>query len=113
MILADDSGTFRRMCRINLELDGFRVLEANDRDELERVVGREPDAVVVLDARFGRHDGIAVGWELRGRHQDLRFVLVSGDTRLHGDPSARRLSDIRLAKPFDLERLTEELRRLV
>ena len=37
VIVADDDAAIRLLCRVNLELEGYRVLEANGLEEISRI----------------------------------------------------------------------------
>jgi len=38
VLVVDDDASLRLLCRVNLELDGYRVLEAPDVAEAERLI---------------------------------------------------------------------------
>src|SRR6478752_5413663 len=60
ILLADDEGSIRTICRVNLETDGMNVVEAADgREALERVRRQQPD-LVLLDVMMPDVDG----WEV-------------------------------------------------
>jgi DNA-binding response OmpR family regulator len=57
VLVVDDDASLRLLCRVNLELDGYRVLEAGSRREgAERIAGERLDAVL-LDLHLGDGDG--------------------------------------------------------
>ena len=59
VIVADDDAAIRLLCRVNLELEGYRVLEATGLEEISRIAGEEEEvALVLLDIHLGREDGI-------------------------------------------------------
>ncbi len=112
IIVVDDDATMRYLCRVNLELEGHRVLEAATAAEARERLAEAPDAVLLLDSRLGRDDGLALGHELRETNPDLRIALLTGDTRAD-DPAARALTDRVIRKPFPLDDLVETVRALV
>src|ERR1700726_2954030 len=62
VLVVDDEADLRELVRINLSLDGHRVLLAADGDEALRVVHDQPPDVIVLDVMMPRRDG----WEVLG-----------------------------------------------
>ncbi len=109
MVVADDDAALRLLCRVNLELDGYRVMEAASGDELERIVAREPVTAVLLDIRLGADDGVEVAQRLRERHPEVRIAFLSGSLERGESGPAEGF----LPKPFSLEALGETVRRLV
>ena len=109
ILVADDDGGLRMLCRVNLELEGYRVLEAADADEVDRVLAEENVDGVLLDVHLGSDDGLALAREIRERRPDVRIAFFTGTVeRPNGG-----LADGFLAKPFSLEDLNETVRQLV
>ena len=109
VVVADDDPALRLLCRVNLELEGYRVFEAGSGDELERVIAAETVDAVLLDIRLGADDGVELAGRLRERHPDLGIAFLSGSL----DRTDRGPAEGFLAKPFTLEALAETVRRLV
>ena len=65
VVVADDDAALRLLCRVNLELEGYRVLEVENAHELGRVLAREDVALLLLDVHLGRDDGVDVARRLR------------------------------------------------
>ena len=59
VLVVDDEAPIRELCRVNLELQGFDVLEAADGDEAVDAVRRHHPDVVFLDLMMPGVDG----WE--------------------------------------------------
>lgn len=108
-MVADDDPALRLLCRVNLELDGYRVFEAASGEELERIVSGEAVDAVLLDIRFGADDGVEVAERLRERHPEVRIAFLSGSL----DRSEPGPAQGFLAKPFSLDALAETVRQLV
>jgi DNA-binding response OmpR family regulator len=111
VLVVDDEASLRLLCRVNLELDGFRVLEAATivaaRDVLET---REVD-VLLLDLHVGGHnDGLDLLRELRDHEASVRIALVTGSVDL--DSLDASLADAVLTKPFAIDELTRVVRDL-
>ena len=112
VLVADDDPTMRFLCRVNLEQDGYRVLEAAS--------GAEIDATLAVEHGFGAPPRRAL--RRRGRRRDrprgcgssrpeLRIALLTG----HTDDAGRwtEVADAFLAKPFSLEALARTVRELL
>jgi DNA-binding response OmpR family regulator len=110
VLVVDDDASLRLLCRVNLELDGYRVLEAMNVDEAEGVLLAEPVDVVLLDVHVGPESGIELMRSLRERGGAPPVVLVTGTARLDADTQAE--ADGIVAKPFRLEELLGVVRRL-
>jgi CheY-like chemotaxis protein len=111
VVVADDDPALRLLCRVNLELDGYRVVEAESAAGLDRVLAGEDVSLLLLDIHLGSDDGIDLARELRSLRPSLPIALFSGsveDLPVH----ARRVADGYLTKPFTLEALSEIVRRL-
>ena len=111
VIVADDDPGVRLVCRLNLELEGYRVLEASSAREVRERLGEAGEGILLLDSRLGADDGIALAQELRKERPDLPIALVTGDTRAD-DPAARALTGHVIGKPFALEDLIASVRTL-
>ncbi len=111
VLVADDDEGLRLLCRVNLELEGYRVLEAASAEELDRVVTQEDVDAILLDVHLGSDDGVAVARELRETRPGIRIAFFTGTVE-RPDPKGE-LADAVLAKPFTLEDLSGTVRRLV
>lgn len=103
--MADDDPALRLLCRVNLELEGYRVLEAASRAQLVEVLAAEPVAAILLDVHLGDDDGIEVARELQQSHPEIGIALFTGSVDA-AQVSAGDLTDVFLAKPFTLEELS-------
>jgi DNA-binding response OmpR family regulator len=110
VVVADDDDAIRLLCRVNLELEGYRVAEAANSRELARVAEEEEVALVLLDIHLGSEDGIEVARGLRQRHPGIPIAFLSGSVDF-GERSAA-VSDAAIRKPFTLEEFTATVHRL-
>lgn len=110
VVVADDDEAMRLLCRINLELEGYRVVEAESAREVESVVADEPVALVLLDIHLGNDDGIEIAHRLKESNPEVSIAFLSGSAQF-GDRSAA-VSDGAIPKPFSLEELIETVHRL-
>ena len=99
------------LCRVNLELDHYRVLEAGSLGRAEDLVRTEAIDVVLLDLHVGERDGRELLPLLREQQPDAAICLLSGTSEL--DPPQEDDVQGFIRKPFELEDLTGTVQRLL
>lgn len=84
VLVVDDEPDVLLLCRVNLEIEGFRVLEAADGEQAIAVLAASTPDVVLLDLALPRVDGWQVIEHLQGdpRTRDLPIVVLTGKTQL-------------------------------
>jgi DNA-binding response OmpR family regulator len=110
VVVADDDEAMRLLCRVNLELEGFRVLEASSEAEVEELVRGEHVVLVLLDVHLGAEDGIEIARGMRSRHPEVPVAFLTGSVHI-GERTAA-VSDGAISKPFTLEELIGTVNRL-
>jgi DNA-binding NtrC family response regulator len=112
VLVVDDEPAMRLLCRVNLELDGFRVVEAATLAGARAVLELEPVGLVLLDLHVGLERGETLLDEIRGREPRIPVVVVTGSADV--DSGELRVdADAVLAKPFTVEELTRAVQGLV
>ena len=107
--MVDDEPAIRLLCRVNLEFEGYRVVEAGTLDEARAALDVEPVAVVLLDMHVGLERGDTLLDEIRGREPRIAVAVVTGST----EAGERRFdADAVLAKPFTIDDLTSTVNAL-
>jgi CheY-like chemotaxis protein len=91
VLIVDDHAANRKLLRIQLEAEGFAVMEAGDGLEALKVLAREPVHGVISDILMPRMDGYRLCHEVRRNPalQKLRFILYSS--------TYTSLADVRLS----------------
>jgi DNA-binding response OmpR family regulator len=110
ILVADDEPAIRLLCRVNLEFEGYRVLEADTLEAARSELDRENVDVMLIDVRFGEHDGRDLVREIRSQGRPLPIALLTGSVTLRADE--RGGADELIEKPFALETLLDAVRRL-
>ena len=105
MLVVDDEASLRLLCRVNLELEGHRVLEAATVSEASALLSSESVDVVLLDVHVGVGSGLDVLDEIETLELPVRVVLLSGTSEI-GQPLRARVDGV-LGKPFSLEQLVD------
>ena len=101
VLVVEDDPSLRMLCRVNLELENYRVLEAATIDLADEVLTRERVNLVLLDLHVGSRDGRELVPVIRARQPDAAICLLSGTSV--SDPPLDAGADDFIRKPFDLE----------
>lgn len=109
ILVVDDTADLRLLCRINLELAGYEVLEAVDGHDALAVLETAAPQAVLLDVLMPRLDGFAVLAAIRAdaRFDGMTIIMMSALART-GDRAraVRDGADAYLAKPFLADAVT-------
>jgi DNA-binding NtrC family response regulator len=107
ILLVEDDPSLRLMCRVNLELEQFRVREAATLEDARKAVAEERPAMVFLDVHLGQVASDGLLDELRAA--GIPVVLVSGSADV--DQYRERATEV-LTKPFEPRDLVDAAKRL-
>lgn len=110
VLIVDDDASLRLLCRVNLELEGYHVLEAPSVAAAEGAVAADTVDLFLLDIHIGADDGLALMRSLRAREHNAPVVLFTGSATL--DPITVAEADGVVPKPFRLEQLLDVVRAL-
>jgi DNA-binding NtrC family response regulator len=110
ILIVDDDASLRLLCRVNLELDGYNVLEAQSVADAEDAVAAGEVDLFLLDVHVGPDDGLALMRSLRARDHGAPIVLFTGSAVFDAQTMAE--ADGIVPKPFRLEQLLGVVRRL-
>jgi DNA-binding response OmpR family regulator len=108
VLVVEDEPSIRLLCRINLELEGFDVLEAGSLADARAAIQGNELSVVLLDLRVGSERGTDLIDELRTR--GVPIALVTGSAERESE--AEGLADAYLRKPFAIDELLRTVREL-
>jgi two-component system KDP operon response regulator KdpE len=110
VLVVEDEPSIRLLCRVNLELEGHRVLEAGSLAEARHELEANDVEVVLLDRHVGSEDGYELLRELRDRESGIRIALFTGSVEIGSED--RKIADAVLAKPFAIEELLSTVQGL-
>ncbi|HYZ78296.1 MAG TPA: response regulator [Gaiellaceae bacterium] len=110
VLVVDDEPSIRLLCKVNLELEGYTVLEADTLEDARRQLRATPVSVVLLDVHVGSEDGRELLAEIHTQWPSTRIALFSGTSGYAGVATAG--ADAVIPKPFTLDHLTETVARL-
>jgi DNA-binding NtrC family response regulator len=109
VLVVDDDDSLRMLCRITLELDGYRVLEAASIEEARAALAAGPVDAILLDLHVGHGDGRQLLASLGETRPPV--ALFTGSEAIN--PELRELADAVLVKPLGIDRLSETVGRLI
>jgi DNA-binding response OmpR family regulator len=110
VLIVDDDESLRLLCRVNLELDGYRVAEAPTVADAEKALSEGGVDLILLDVHVGADDGVELMRSLRKRDHGTPVVLFTGSALLDARTIAE--ADGVVPKPFHLEQLLGVVRSL-
>jgi len=105
VLVVDDDPSLRFLCRVNLELEGYRVLEAESVDAAQKALEEEDVRVILLDVHLGNQDGLTLLPSIG--EQGRAVALLTGSPGVHLPEGATVIG-----KPFSIDELCETVRRL-
>ena len=108
ILIVDDDAGVRDSIGAVLSDEGFRVRYAVDGTEALASAGRERPDLVLLDVWLPGMDGIQVLEKLRGDHEGLPVIVISGHGNIETAVRATKLGAVGfIEKPFTIEGLLE------
>ena len=125
ILIVEDEVLIRACLADFLQDKGFKVLEAGTADDAVEIIEKADSAVdlVFSDVMMpGKLNGFGLAQWVHAIHPDLPIILTSGHAKICGRVSARgasvaesirRCGTAAMPKPYDLEHVAEEIRKLV
>jgi len=110
VLVVEDDASLRLLCRLNLELERYRVLEAGTVDLAAELLTQEPVDVVLLDLHVAGRHGTELLPVIREQCPRASICLLSGTSET--DPPVEEGIDAFVRKPFEIEQLNSTVRRL-
>jgi two-component system, OmpR family, alkaline phosphatase synthesis response regulator PhoP len=116
VLVIDDEAPIRLLCRVNLEAEGMKVLEAGDGPTgLEQARSSRPD-VILLDVMMPGLDGWAVAEELvdDDATREISIVFLTARAELRDRARGLELGGVDyVTKPFNPVELASLVRNLL
>ena len=109
VLVVEDDDSLRLLCRVNLELEGYCVLEADRIAKARELINSEQIDLILLDVHVGGGDGYDLIEPAR-EQKGIPIALVTGTAKV--GPEERKRVDAVLAKPFTIEDLMATVRGL-
>ena len=110
ILVVDDDESLRLLCRVNLELEGYTVLEAMSVAAAEDALAAGGVDLLLLDVHVGADDGVELMRSLRTRDHGAPVIIFTGSALLDAETIAE--ADGVVPKPFRLEQLLDVVHSL-
>ena len=113
VLVVDDDAALRMLCRVNLELDGYTVLEAETVDQAADHAAATDIDVVLLDVHIGDNSagGLTLLDRLPAGERRPAVALVTGSINQARFQQPIGVSAV-ISKPFALDELAGVVHRL-
>jgi putative nucleotidyltransferase with HDIG domain len=110
VLLVDDDAALRALLRTTLDVFDVEIDEAENADVAQKLLGKEPDAIVLDVAMPGEIDGIEFCRRLKanGKTSQIPVVLLTGSAERRNESNA----DAVMTKPFSPLELLSVVERL-
>jgi DNA-binding response OmpR family regulator len=105
VLVVDDDPSLRLLCRVNLELEGYRVVEAHSVEAAQTALDEEEVDVILLDVHLGNQDGLSLLPAIEEHGRAVALLTGSPGVLL---PEGATV----IGKPFSIEELSQTVRRL-
>ena len=105
MLVVDDDPSLRLLCRVNLELEGYRVVEAESIEAAEKALEEEGIDVILLDVHLGNQDGLTLLPAIEEHGPAVALLTGSPGALL---PEGATV----IGKPFSIDELSQTVSRL-
>ena len=114
VLVVDDDPRVREFVRINLELEGYQVREAEHAEEALAAIEDQAPDLVLLDVVMPGTDGWQMLQRMQERHGSIPVIMFSGkvDEQTAGEAASRGAEGF-VGKPFDPQQLIERAKQLV
>jgi DNA-binding response OmpR family regulator len=112
ILLIDEDRYLLALTRVSLELDGFKVLTANSKEQALQLWEDEKPDMIILDSNINGEGGITFTRQIRECQSSCQPVIVLSSKYLNEDDIQRYRQagvDWHLAKPFNTITLGKEL----
>jgi DNA-binding NtrC family response regulator len=110
VLVVEDDASLRLLCRLNLELERYHVLEAGTLALAAELLAQEPVDVVLLDLHVAGRHGTELLPVIKEERPQASVCLLSGTCET--DPPLQEGIDAFVRKPFEIEHLNSTVRRL-
>jgi DNA-binding NtrC family response regulator len=104
VLVVDDDPSLRLLCRVNLELEGYRVVEAPDVESARAALAGAGIDAILLDVHLGHEDGLDLLPAIQGRS----YALLTGSPGVRLPDGATVIG-----KPFSIDALVRTVGQLV
>ncbi len=116
ILVVDDDASINELIKINLELAGYKVVQAYDGIKAFALAKQELPSLVVLDVMMPEVDGFTVAKRIRENPQtkNIPIIMLTALSQLDDKANGFNIGvDDYLVKPFEVEELLMRVRALL
>lgn len=116
ILVVDDDSAINELIKVNLELAGYKVLQAFDGTTGFALCKQELPSVVVLDVMMPEIDGFTVAQRIRKNDstKNIPIIMLTALSQLNDKVNGFNIGvDDYLVKPFEMEELQVRIRALL
>lgn len=116
ILVVDDDVAINELIKVNLELAGYKVIQANDGIKGFALAKQEAPSLVILDVMMPDVDGFTVAKRIRQNEEtkDTPILMLTALSQINDKVKGFNIGvDDYLVKPFELEELLVRVRALL
>ncbi len=116
ILVIDDDTAINELIRVNLELEGHKVVQAYDGIKGFALCKQEQPSLVILDVMMPEVDGFTVAQRIRKNDEtkDIPILMLTALSQLNDKVNGFNIGvDDYLVKPFEMEELKVRVRALL
>lgn len=116
ILVIDDDLAINELIKVNLELCGYKVIQAFDGTKGFALCKQEKPSLVVLDVMMPEVDGFTVAQRIRNNEetQNIPILMLTALSQLNDKVNGFNIGvDDYLVKPFEMEELQVRIRALL
>jgi DNA-binding response OmpR family regulator len=116
ILVVEDDPDLNKILALQLSSEGFSTVVADNGVEAFRVIQETQPDCIILDLMMPVMDGFSFLKRIRSLNHtaDVPVIILSAsEDHRHKLKSRQFLADLFMNKPYDLQELTEEVRKLV
>ena len=116
ILVVDDDLAINELIKVNLEISGYKVVQAFDGTTGFALAKQELPSVIVLDVMMPEVDGFTVAQRIRKNDstKDIPIIMLTALSQLNDKVNGFNIGvDDYLVKPFEMEELQVRIRALL
>lgn len=114
ILLVEDEENIQKAIRINLEMEGFEVVTADNGRKALDIIENQHFDLLILDIMLPEVNGIHICEQVRLKNNHVGIIIVSAkDTSQDRILGLKAGADDYLSKPFNIEELLLRVRKLL
>ena len=114
VLVVDDEESVRALLSLVLTKDGYEVVEAANGLEAVEMAAKEAPAVVIMDIRMPKMDGMTAFRTFRQQHLDAAVILMTAFAEVNAAVEAMKIGAFDyVIKPFNIDEIKLLIKRAV